>query len=201
MAVDAVTALAEVLIQRWGFKKGGVPIDLWRQRRHRSPEAACNSPNEWARAYWPWPRAMNGCCFCARRLAPTKVVDGYKVKTCSTLRQRHFPHPDGLDAVAANDQVVEAAEKSLAALRTGGRRPPIPNGVQPVPKERAGIKLQSYDGEYNPPPFDKVNRLIDAGSVRSQSRPDYPFITLDQAADAQRALDDHYLGKLALITR
>jgi NADPH:quinone reductase-like Zn-dependent oxidoreductase len=104
--------------------------------------------------------------------------------------------PNGLDAVLLTTG-GEAAEKSLAALRTGGRVA-YPNGVQPVPKERAGIKLQNYDGEYNPPPLDKVNRLIDAGPFEVKVARTF---TLDQAADAQRALNDHYLGKLALITK
>ena len=104
--------------------------------------------------------------------------------------------PNGLDAVLLTTG-GEAAENSLAALRAGGRVA-YPNGVQPVPKERAGIKLQSYDGEYNPPPLDKVNRLIEAGPFEVKVARTF---TLDQAADAQRALDDHYLGKLALITK
>jgi NADPH2:quinone reductase len=128
-----------------------------------------------------------------RGLGADKVVDGYKEDVLAAARQ--FA-PNGLDAVLLTTG-GEAAEKSLAALRTGGRVA-YPNGVQPVPKERAGIKLQSYDGEYNPPPLDQVNRLIDAGPFEVKVARTF---TLDQVADAQRALDDHYLGKLALITK
>ena len=128
-----------------------------------------------------------------RGLGADKVVDGYKEDVLVAARQ--FA-PNGLDAVLLTTG-GEAAEKCLAALRTGGRVA-YPNGVQPVPKERAGIKLQNYDGEYNPPPLDKVNRLIDAGPFEVKVARTF---TLDQAADAQRALDDHYLGKLALITK
>jgi NADPH:quinone reductase-like Zn-dependent oxidoreductase len=128
-----------------------------------------------------------------RGLGADKVVDGYKEDVLAAARQ--FA-PNGLDAVLLTTG-GEAAEKSLAALRTGGRVA-YPNGVQPVPKERAGIKLQNYDGEYNPPPLDKVNRLIGAGPFEVKVARTF---TLDQAADAQRALNDHYLGKLALITK
>jgi NADPH2:quinone reductase len=128
-----------------------------------------------------------------RGLGADKVVDGYKEDVLAAARQ--FA-PNGLDAVLLTTG-GEAAEKSLAALRTGGRVA-YPNGVQPVPKERAGIKLKSFDGEYNPPPLDKVNRLIDAGPFEVKVARTF---TLDQAADAQRALNDHYLGKLALITK
>jgi NADPH:quinone reductase-like Zn-dependent oxidoreductase len=82
-------------------------------------------------------------------------------------------------------------------LRQGGRAA-YPNGVEPIPKERAGIKIQSYNGEYAPPPFEKLNRLIEAGPFEVHVARTFD---LDQAADAQRALEDHYLGKLALITK
>jgi NADPH:quinone reductase-like Zn-dependent oxidoreductase len=127
-----------------------------------------------------------------RGLGAEKVVDGYKEDVFAAARQ--FA-PDGLDAALLTTG-GEAAEKSLAVLRAGGRAA-YPNGVQPVPKERAGIKIQSYDGEYNPPPLDKVNRLIEAGAFEVNVAHTF---SLDQAADAQRALNDHYLGKLALIT-
>jgi len=74
---------------------------------------------------------------------------------------------------------------------------PILPVSNPFP-ERAGIKLQNYDAELNPPPLDKVNRLVDSGPFEVKVARTF---TLDQAADAQRALNDHYLGKLALITK
>jgi len=89
-----------------------------------------------------------------------------------------------------------AAEKALSTLREGGRAA-YPNGVQPTTKERPDIKIQSFNGEYNPPPFEKLNRLIEAGPFEVHVARTF---TLDQAVEAQRALDDHYLGKLALIT-
>ena len=128
-----------------------------------------------------------------RGLSADKVVDGHKEDVLAAARQ--FA-PNGLDAVLLTTG-GEAAEKSLVALRPGGRAA-YPNGVQPVPKKRAGIKLQNFDGEYNPPPLDKVNRLIDAGPFEVKVARTF---TLDQAADAQRALNAHYLGKLALITQ
>ena len=45
-------------------------------------------------------------------------------------------------------------------------------------------------------PFDKLNRLIEAGPFEIHVARTF---NLDQAADAQRALEDHYLGKLALV--
>lgn len=128
-----------------------------------------------------------------RGLGADKVVDGYKDDVLAAARQ--FA-PKGLDAILLTAG-GEAAEKSLSALNAGGRVA-YPNGVEPIPKERAGIKIQSYDGEYSPPPFDNLNRLIEAGPFEVHVARTF---NLDQTADAQRALDDHYLGKLILITK
>ncbi len=73
-------------------------------------------------------------------LGADKVVDGYRE---DVLAAAHQFAPDGLDAALLTTGGGGLAEKSLAALRTGGRAA-YPNGVQPVPKKRAGIK-PSYD--------------------------------------------------------
>lgn len=128
-----------------------------------------------------------------RGLGADKVVDGKKDDIAAAARQ-FAPH--GVDAVLLTAG-GEGAEKALSTLRQGGRAA-YPNGVQPIPKERAGIKIQSYDGEYAPPPFEKLNRLIEADPFEVHIARTF---NLDQAADAQRALEDHYIGKLALITQ
>jgi NADPH2:quinone reductase len=128
-----------------------------------------------------------------RGLGADKVVDGKKDDIAAAARQ--FA-PQGLDAVLLTAG-GEAAEKALSTLRQGGRAA-YPNGVEPIPKERAGIKIQSYNGEYAPPPFEKLNHLIEAGPFEVHVARTF---NLDQAADAQRALEDHYIGKLALITQ
>jgi len=128
-----------------------------------------------------------------RGLGADKVVDGKKGDIAAAARQ--FA-PQGLDAVLLTAG-GEAAEKALSTLRQGGRAA-YPNGVQPIPEERAGIKIQSYNGEYAPPPFEKLNHLIEAGPFEVHVARTF---NLDQAADAQRELEDHYIGKLALITQ
>jgi NADPH:quinone reductase-like Zn-dependent oxidoreductase len=128
-----------------------------------------------------------------RRLGADKVVDGHKDDIQAAGRE--FAQK-GLDAVLLTTGGA-AAEKALSTLREGGRAA-YPNGVQPIPKERPGIKIQSFNGEYSPPPFEKLNRLIEAGPFEVHVARTF---TLDQAVEAQRALDDHYLGKLALITQ
>src|SRR5258708_16500526 len=85
-------------------------------------------------------------------------------------------------------------EKCLTTLRSGGRVA-YPNGVELPQKDHPGITVQAYNGEYQNPPFEKINRLIESGPFDIEVAKTF---SLEQATDAQRALDDHYLGKLAI---
>lgn len=125
-----------------------------------------------------------------RRLGADAVVDGKGGDVASAVRD--FA-PKGIDAV-----LVTANGKSLddvlAGLREGGRIA-YPNGVEPIPKTRPGIRAQAYDGMPDPAAIEKLNRLIDAGPFEVQVARTF---SLNQAADAHRALNQRHLGKLAL---
>jgi hypothetical protein len=54
----------------------------------------------------------------------------------------------------------------------------------------------SYNGEPDPKTFAKLNALIDGGSFEVHIARTFK---LEDAAEAQQALHDHYLGKLALV--
>ena len=101
--------------------------------------------------------------------------------------------PQGVDAALVTAGGPEI-DQALAALREGGRVA-YPNGVEPAPKAPRNVKAQSYNGLPNRQVFDKLNQLIDAGPFEVHIARTF---TLEQAADAQRSLNDHYLGKLAL---
>ena len=88
----------------------------------------------------------------------------------------------------------EAADRALSALRDGARVA-FPHGVEPEPKARPGITVKGYDGMPSPQTIEKLNELIDAGPFEVFIAKTF---TLDQAAAAERALEEHYLGKLAL---
>jgi NADPH:quinone reductase-like Zn-dependent oxidoreductase len=189
MAVDAITALAG-LDTTLGLKKGESVLILGASGGigHLAVQLA----KRMGARVLAVASGDDGVAF-VRGLGAEKVVDGKKDDSAAAARQ--FA-PQGLNAVLLTAG-GEAAEKALSTLRQGGRAA-YPNGVQPIPKERAGIKIQSYDGEYAPPPFEKLNRLIEAGPFEVHVAGTF---NLDQAADAQRALEDHYIGKLALITQ
>jgi NADPH:quinone reductase-like Zn-dependent oxidoreductase len=87
-----------------------------------------------------------------------------------------------------------AADRALEAMCKGGRVA-YPHTVAPEPKVRTGVRLSSYDGSVDPKAIEKLNRLIEAGPFEVDVARTF---RLDQAAEAHRALDAHYLGKLAL---
>ncbi|HEY6346795.1 MAG TPA: NADP-dependent oxidoreductase [Bryobacteraceae bacterium] len=126
-----------------------------------------------------------------KRLGADKVIDGHHEDILKAARE--FA-PKGLDA-ALLMAGGKAAEQAIAALREGGRAA-YPNGVEDVPQARDGVKVVSYNGEPDPRAFAKLNELIDDGRFEVHIARTFK---LEDAAAAQQALKDHYLGKLALV--
>jgi NADPH:quinone reductase-like Zn-dependent oxidoreductase len=126
----------------------------------------------------------------AQRLGADVVVNG---RTDDVAVAAQAFAPAGLDA-ALMTASGEAADRALSAMREGGRVA-YPNGVEPEPKVRPGVRLSSYDVVVDPKAIDKLNRLIEAGPFEAHVARTF---RLDQAAAAHKALEEHYLGKLAL---
>ncbi len=126
----------------------------------------------------------------ANRLGADVAVNGRKDDVAAAARKFD---PRGLDA-ALLTAGGDAAERALQAVRQGGRVA-YPNGVHPEPGARPGVRVQSFDGTPDPKAIEKLNRLIEAGPFEVHVDRTFP---LKRAADAQRALEDHHLGKLAL---
>ncbi len=125
-----------------------------------------------------------------KRLGADTAVDGHSDKVLDVARE--FA-PDGIDAalVTAGGQ---AADRALVSVRPGGRIA-HPNGVMPVPKAPEGVSIDAYDGEGGREAVDKLNQLIEAGPFEVHVHRVFP---LEQVADAQAALEEHHLGKIAL---
>lgn len=126
----------------------------------------------------------------ARRLGAEGIVDGRTEDVAAAARK--FA-PAGIDAALVTAG-GDATDRALAAMRDGGRVA-FPNGVEPPPKARAGVSVKAYDGMPTGDTIRKLNELIEAGPFDVHVARSFP---LDQAAEAQRALHQHYLGKLAL---
>jgi NADPH2:quinone reductase len=125
-----------------------------------------------------------------QRLGANAAVEGHRDDIVAAARAFE---PDGLDAALVTAG-GEKAEQALTALRDGGRVA-YPNGVEPEPQGPSGVIVRSYDGEPDPQAIEKLNRLIESGPFEVHIARVFP---LDQAAEAHRALNTHYLGKLVL---
>jgi NADPH:quinone reductase-like Zn-dependent oxidoreductase len=71
-----------------------------------------------------------------------------------------------------------------------------PNGVEPVPAKRRGIKLISYDGVSGAREFDRLNRAVTSAKLKVPISERFP---LAEAAKAHEHLAaGHVLGKTIL---
>ena len=126
----------------------------------------------------------------ARGLGADAAFDGHREDIAGAARG--FA-PNGLDAALLTAS-GEAAVKAAGAVRDGGRIA-YPLGVEPEGKTRPGVTAQSYNSDPDREILQRLNRLIEEGPFDVHVA---RIFMLDQAANAQRALNDHHLGKLAL---
>jgi len=118
-----------------------------------------------------------------RRLGADEVVDG----------RREFDFDD-VDAVLAFVGGKELT-RCLDALRKGGRMA-YPNGVEPEPRRRKGIRMKAYDAIPGVREFQRFERAIEEASLQI---PIAAIFKLEDAADAHRMLEKgHVLGKVVL---
>lgn len=105
--------------------------------------------------------------------------------------------PEGVDAVLALVGGKELAD-CLEVLRHGGRVA-YPNGIEPAPRKREGIKISSYDAVAGVREFEHLNRAVEDAKLQVPIAAAYP---LAEAAKAHRRLaEGHILGKVVLRVR
>ncbi|MGC5331277.1 quinone oxidoreductase family protein [Micromonospora sp. DT62] len=126
----------------------------------------------------------------ARRLGADDAVDG---RRDDVLAAAFEFAPGGLDAALVT-LGGGIAERSLRAIRKSGRIA-WPNGVLPAPVTSPGATVSHYDGDRSRTATDRLNAIIEASSFEVHVARTFP---LARAGDAHRALNDHYVGKLAL---
>lgn len=125
----------------------------------------------------------------ARRLGADDAIDGRKADVLAAALK--FA-PGGLDAALVTAG-GETAERSLRAVKDSGRIA-WPNGVT-EPKTSPAAKVFHYDGDRSRTSTDRLNAIIEASAFEVHVAQTFP---LARAAEAHRALNDHYVGKLAL---
>ena len=129
-----------------------------------------------------------------RRLGADAAVDGRREDI--TAAARRFA-PEGIDAVLAFAG-GKALARCLDALRRGGRVA-YPNGVEPAPKKRRGLRVMSYDGLPGMTEFRRLNRAVEA--ARLQVPIDSVYRLADAARAHERLAKGHVLGKVVLRIR
>src|SRR5688572_2437581 len=127
----------------------------------------------------------------AKKLGADSAVDGHGRDVLEAARK--FA-PNGLHAALVTAG-GEETDEALLAVRKGGRIA-YPHGVMPEPTAPDGVEIEAYDGENTPALIDRLNTLIDSGPF--EVHVDRTF-RLEEAADAHKALDEHHLGKTALL--
>jgi NADPH:quinone reductase-like Zn-dependent oxidoreductase len=127
-----------------------------------------------------------------RRLGADAAVDGKHEDLLAAARR--FA-PDGVDAVLAFVG-GKSLVRCLDALKKRGGRLAYPNGVEPAPRRRRGVKTTAYDGTPGVREFARLNRAAVAARLKVPIAKTYP---LSRAAAAYRLVKKgHVLGKVVL---
>ena len=126
-----------------------------------------------------------------QRLGADAVVNGRQNDVVAAARK--FA-PNGLDA-ALFTAGGETAKQAIATVRAGGRIA-YPNGVTIEPNTHASVTLSSYDASRHQATITKLHQLIDSGPFEIHVARTF---SLEQVAEAHRAIEEHFLGKLALL--
>jgi NADPH:quinone reductase len=127
----------------------------------------------------------------AKKLGADSVVDG---RSDDVLNAAEEFAPNGIDAALVTAG-GERTDRALLAVRKSGRIA-YPHGVMPEPTAPEDVAIEAYDGEFNPALIERLNALIESGPF--EVRVDKTF-RLEEAGAAHDALNEHHLGKLALL--
>jgi NADPH:quinone reductase-like Zn-dependent oxidoreductase len=127
-----------------------------------------------------------------RRLGADGAIDGREDVTEAALAFAGGP----VDAVLAFVG-GPTLTRCIDALKRGGRIA-YPNGVEPAPRKRRGIRAIAYDGVPNVRQFERLGRAIEEARLEVPIAASFP---LEQAAEAHERLEGHVLGKVVLRIR
>ncbi|MDB4888947.1 MAG: Bifunctional protein: zinc-containing alcohol dehydrogenase, partial [Gemmatimonadetes bacterium] len=110
------------------------------------------------------------------KLGAETVIDGRRPNALDRMREAA---PDGIDAILAlaGSPVLT---KALRLVKHGGRIA-YPNGVEPAPRERKGVRVIGYDAETSTATFEKLRKVADAIDLAVPVAHAYP---LNRAAQA-----------------
>ncbi len=129
-----------------------------------------------------------------RKLGADAAVDG---RDGDIARAAQEFAPEGVDAILALAG-GDTLERCIDALRKGGRLA-YPNGVEPEPKRRRGIKTKPYDGTPGREEFERLGRAIESARLQVPIAAEFPLA--DAKLAHERLAQGHILGKIVLRVR
>ncbi|HEY6293275.1 MAG TPA: NADP-dependent oxidoreductase [Terriglobia bacterium] len=129
-----------------------------------------------------------------QQLGADAVINGRRSDACERLRELA---PGGVDAalVLANGRWLDAL---LGLVRVGGRVA-YPNGVEPAPRRRRGIRLLAYDAVAGTREFARLQRAVTAAKLQVPVARVYPLALASKAHS--RLERGHVLGRIVLQVR
>jgi len=130
----------------------------------------------------------------ARRLGADAVVDGRHGDILAAARRLA---PAGVDAVLAFAGGKPLA-RCLDALRPGGRLA-YPNGIEPEPRKRRGMRIETYDAVPGSRELQRLSRAVEESRLRVPIAAAYRLA--DAAKAHRRIAKGHVLGKIVLRVR
>jgi NADPH:quinone reductase len=132
----------------------------------------------------------------------TELVRTLGARAAIDARDREAPDelsrisPDGVDVLLAFAGGRDL-DRLLEQVVRGGRVV-YPNGIEPEPDKRPGVRLDSYDAAGGADAFAQLARATEKARLKVPIAATFPLV---RAADAHRRLADHVLGRVAIAVR
>jgi NADPH:quinone reductase-like Zn-dependent oxidoreductase len=128
-----------------------------------------------------------------RRLGADAAVNGRRDDIAAAARRLASGGADAVLALAGG----KALTRCLDALKRGGRVA-YPNGIEPPPRKRKGIRIISYDAQSGVAEFERLGRAVEAAKLQIVIAAAYRLA--DAAKAHERLARGHVLGKIVLRT-
>jgi NADPH:quinone reductase-like Zn-dependent oxidoreductase len=129
-----------------------------------------------------------------RSLGARKSIDARSRDAVDDLRAAA---PDGIDVVLAFAGGRQL-ERLLELVNRGGRVV-YPNGIEPEPERRSGVRMKSYDARAGADELAKLARAAEKARLKVPIDTAYP---LARAADAHRRVErGHVVGRVVVAVR
>jgi NADPH:quinone reductase len=129
-----------------------------------------------------------------REMGADLAVDSRHEDVADAARRLAHDGVDAILALAGGDEL----ERALEALRPGGRLA-YPNGVEPEPRKRRGMKFIPYNGVAGVSEFRRLNAAVEAAKLKVPIAEAFPLLKAAKAHE--RLAEGHVLGKIVLRNR